>query len=71
MASTLSSRTFLLNFWFLLTNILVVSSRLNLAHLLVSVETIEFNGVDNTGFLKSSVVLMYLFMFIDLLESNC
>ena len=71
MASTLSSRTFLLNFWFSLTNILVVSSRLNLAHLLVSVQTIEFNGVDNTGFLKSSVVLMFLFMFIDLLESNC
>ena len=37
----------------------------------VPLKAIEFNGVDTTVFLKNFVVLMYFFMFVDLLESNC
>ena len=32
---------------------------------------IEFIGVDTMDFLKNFEVLMYLFIFVDLLESNC
>ena len=46
-------------------NIFVVPSRPNLAFLMASVESIGFNGVDTTVFLKNFVVLMYLLIFVD------
>ena len=35
----------------------------------LSLKAIEFNGVDTNGFLSNFVVLMYLFLFIDILKS--
>ena len=34
-------------------------------------KSIEFNGVDTTGFLKNFLVLTYLFVFVDFLRSYC
>ena len=53
---------------------LVVPSRYNPYALIqrsicLSLKAIEFNGVDTTGFLRNFVVLMYLFIFIDILRS--
>ena len=57
-----------------MTNIFVVPSRHNSyapieSFYCLSLKEIEFNGVDTTGFLRSFVVLMYLFIFIDILKS--
>ena len=35
----------------------------------LSLKAIEFNGVDTTGFLRNFAVLLYLFIFIDILRS--
>ena len=34
----------------------------------IPLKSIEFNGVDTTGFLKNFVVLMFLFLFVDFFE---
>ena len=35
----------------------------------IALKAIEFNGVDTKCFLRNFVILMYLFLFIDILKS--
>ena len=52
--------------WIMVENILVVSSRHNLAYLLFSLKVIELNSVDTKSFIKKIIAdLKYLFMFVD------
>ena len=37
----------------------------------VPLKSLEFIGVDTTGFLKNFVVLMFLFLFVDFWKSYC
>ena len=56
-----------------MTNIIVVLRRHNSYATIerfycLSLKAIEFNGVDINGFLMNFVVLMYLFIFMDILK---
>ena len=48
-----------------------VPLRQNLAFFWFLLKFVKFNGVDTTGFLKSIVVLMHLFIFVQFLKPCC